>query len=360
MLEQFHVKEEEAVRVQAEPLRRTVAAIFEKMNVSPEDAQVAADVLVVSDLRGVETHGVSNMLRNYVTGYNNGLLNPRPNVRIVRETASAATMDSDGGLGIITTPKAMEIAIQKAERTGIGMVTVMNGRHLGMAAYHAMLALEHDMIGTCMTSTRPSMLPTFGREPRLGTNPIAIAAPAKEEPPFVFDVATSAVANNKFGLARRLGVDVGPGWIADKDGTPIMERGPLPETFFGLPLGGTREVGSHKGYGLGCVVDILCGVLSGGGYGMTTGSEGNYKHMVAAYKIDAFTPVDQFKEMMDEFLRTLRNTPTAPGHDRVFYAGLPEAESEQERNARGIPLHPEVIQWFRDICGELGIASQLT
>ena len=139
-----------------------------------------------------------------------------------------------------------------------------------------------------------------------------------------------------------------------------MERGPLPETFFGLPLGATREVGSHKGYGLGCVVDILCGVLSGGGYGMTTGSEGNYKHMVAAYKIDAFTPVDQFKEMMDEFLRTLRNTPPAPGHDRVFYAGLPEAEAEQERNARGIPLHREVIQWFRDICGEMGIAWQLS
>ena len=264
-------------------------------------------------------------------------------------------MDSDGGLGIITTPKAMEIAIQKAERTGIGMVTVWNGRHLGMASYHAMLALEHDMIGVCMTSTRPSVLPTFGSEPRLGTNPIAMAAPAKEEPPFVLDIATSAVAVNKFVLARRLGVDLEPGWVADMNGTPIMEPGPVPETYFGLPLGATREMGSHKGYGLGCIVDILCGVLSGSGFGMTAGARREYSHMVAAYKIDAFTPVEQFKEMMDEFLRTLRNTPPAPGHERVLYPGLPEAEAEQDRRARGIPLHPEVIQWFQDICSELAI-----
>ncbi|MEE8442780.1 MAG: Ldh family oxidoreductase, partial [Dehalococcoidia bacterium] len=185
MLERFKVKEDEAIRVQAEPLRRTVTAIFEKMNVPSEDARLAADVLVASDLRGVDSHGVSNMLRSYINNYNSGLYNPRPNVRIVREAASAATVDSDGGLGIIVTPRAMEIAIRKAEQTGVGMVTVLNGRHLGMAAYHAMMALEHDMIGVCMTSTRPSVLPTFGREERLGTNPIAIAAPAKEEPPFV-------------------------------------------------------------------------------------------------------------------------------------------------------------------------------
>ncbi|MEE8442827.1 MAG: Ldh family oxidoreductase, partial [Dehalococcoidia bacterium] len=252
---------------------------------------------------------------------------------------------------------AMEIAIRKAEQTGVGMVTVLNGRHLGMAAYHAMMALEHDMIGVCMTSTRPSVLPTFGREERLGTNPIAIAAPAKEEPPFVLDMATSAVAVNKLVLAKRLGVDLEAGWIADAEGTPIMELGPVPETYLGLPLGGTREIGSHKGYGLGCVVDILCGLLSGGGFGMLTGIQGNYSHMVAAYKIDAFTPVDQFKEMMDEFLRTLKETPPAPGQERVYYAGLSESEEEEKRLAKGIPLHPEVIEWFQGICNELSVPS---
>ena len=360
MLERFKVKEEESVRVSPQLLRETVTAIFRKMNVPTADAELAADVLVVSDLRGVETHGVSNMLRSYINSYNNGVYNPRPNVRIVRESPTTATLDSDRGLGIITTPRAMEMAIQKAEQTGIGMVTINNGRHLGLASYHAMLALDHDMIGMCMTSTRPSVLPTFGAEPRLGTNPIAFAAPAKEEPPFVLDIATSAVASNKFGLARRLGVPLEPGMIAGADGTPIMEETLVPEKFFGLPLGSTRELGSHKGYGLGGMVDIMCGILSGNGFGMTTGAQGNYSHMVAAYKIDAFTAVDEFKEMMDEFLRSLRDTPPAPGQERVLYAGLPEAESVEDRQANGIPLHNEVIQWFQDTCAELDISYTLS
>ena len=156
MLERFKVKEEESVRVSPQSLRETVTAIFQKMNVPAADAELAADVLVVSDLRGVETHGVSNMLRSYINSYNSGLYNPRPNVRIVRESPTTATLDSDRGLGIITTPRAMQMAIQKAEQTGIGMVTINNGRHLGLASYHAMLALDHDMIGMCMTSTRPA------------------------------------------------------------------------------------------------------------------------------------------------------------------------------------------------------------
>jgi LDH2 family malate/lactate/ureidoglycolate dehydrogenase len=360
MLERFNLKEEDAVRVSPQSLRETVTAIFRKMNVPPADAELAADVLVTSDLRGVETHGVSNMLRNYINSYNSGIYNPRPNVRIVRESPTTATMDSDGGLGIITTPRAMQMAIQKAEQTGIGMVTINNGRHLGLASYHAMLALDHDMIGMCMTSTRPSVVPTFGAEPRLGTNPIAFAAPAKEEPPFVLDIATSAVASNKFGLARRLGVQLEPGMIADAEGTPIMEEAFVPDKFFGLPLGSTRELGSHKGYGLGGMVDVMCGILSGNGFGMTSGAQGNYSHMVAAYKIDAFTPVNEFKEMMDDFLRSLKDTPPAPGQERVLYAGLPEAETLEERQANGIPLHPEVIQWFQDTCGELDISYTLS
>ena len=355
MLKSFTIPEEDMLLAQEADLHRTVSAIFQKLNVPQADAYVGASVLVSADLRGIDSHGVSNQLRKYVADYNGGLLNPRPNVRIVRETPATANIDSDRGLGIITTPAAMEVAIRKAQNTGIGMVTVHNGKHLGMASYHAMMALEHDMIGVCMTSTRPSVLPTFGREPRLGTNPIAVAAPAKSEPPFVLDIATSAVASNKFDLASRLGIDVEGGWLSDEEGTPIMAATPLPDVFHGLPLGATRELGSHKGYGLGAVVDILCGILSGNGSGMTSGVVGNYSHMVAAYRIDAFAPADQFKEMMDEFLRTLRETPPAPGHDRVLYAGLPEFEVEIERKANGIPLHREVIDWFRDICGEMDI-----
>ena len=195
--------------VPGDDLKSVTAAVLQKMGVPRDDAALGADVLVLADLRGVDSHGVSNMLRSYVNGYTSGQINPNPQMTIVRETPATASIDSDRGLGIITTPKAMDIAIEKAAAVGIGMVTLGNARHLGMASYHAMLALEHDMIGVCMTSCPPSVVPTFGAEPRLGTNPIAIAVPSRHEAPFVFDAATSTVAGNKVGIARRLGVKTG-------------------------------------------------------------------------------------------------------------------------------------------------------
>ena len=354
MLEQFRVNLDEAVFVKSEDLKTTVAGVFEKMGVEPADALLGADVLVLADLRGVDSHGVSNMLKSYITGYQNGQINPKPNWKIIRETPSTANIDSDRGLGIIITPKAMDIAIQKAKNVGVGMVTIGNARHLGMASYHAMMAVEHDMIGVCMTSCPPLVVPTFGAEPRLGTNPIAVAAPAKNEPPFVFDAATSTVAGNKIGIARRLGAKMEPGWLADQDGNPIMEEADPPEKYTLLPLGSTRELGSHKGYGLSCMVDILAGMLTGVGYGAVPGRP-NFGHYVAAYSIDAFTDPDDFKEMMDEWMGMMKSTKPAPGHDRVLVAGQPEAEVEAVRREDGIPLHPDVAQWMRDTCAELSV-----
>ncbi len=329
MLEQFKVNHNEAIFVHGDELKTTVALIFERLGVPHDDAVLGADVLVLADLRGVESHGVSNELRSYVDGYKNGNINPRPNWKIIRETPSTANIDSDRGLGIIVTPKAMEIAIQKAKSVGMGAITIANARHLGMASYHAMLALKHDMIGVCMTSCPPRVVPTFGAEPRLGTNPIAVAAPAKSEPPFVFDAATSTVAANKIRIANRLTTKLEPGWLADTQGNPIMEAIDPPdnEKYNILPLGSTRELGSHKGYGLSCVVDILAGVLTGFGYGAVPGRP-NYGHYVAAYSIEAFTDVEEFKEMMDDWLRMMKTTRPAPGHDRVLVAGQAEAEVE--------------------------------
>ena len=358
MLEQFKVGHEAAVLADGPALQDTVAGVFARMGVPPDDAALAADVLVLADLRGVDSHGVSNMLRSYVAGYQEGSINPRPEWRVVRETPSTATIDSDRGLGIIVTPQAMELAIRKAANVGVGMVAIGNARHLGMASYHAMLALPHDMIGVCMTSCPPSVLPTFGAEPRLGTNPIAVAVPAGEEPPFVFDAATSSVAVNKIRIAQRLGADIPGGWLADADGTPIMDEGPAPGDFNLVPLGGNRELGSHKGYGLSCVVDILAGVLTGFGYGAVPGRP-NFGHYVAAYSVEAFTEVAQFKREMDEWLRMMKATKPAPGHDRVLVAGQPEAEMELVRRAEGIPLHPEVAQWLRDACAELGVECRI-
>lgn len=353
-LEAFHVREEDATRVDEGALRTTTQALIAKMGVPAADAAIAADVLLSADLKGHDSHGVSNMLKAYLDGYGDGSINPLPDWRITRERASTATIDCDRGLGVILAPKAMAIAIDKARVTGMGMVTMGNGRHLGMAQYHARLALEHDMIGVCMTATTPVVPPTFGREGRLGTNPIAFAAPAGEEPPFVLDMATSTIAVNKFRNAKRMGEKLPPGMVADPDGTPIMDPVLVPDDFLPLPLGSTREMGSHKGYGLAAMVEILCGILSGAGFAARNG-RGPFQHMVAAYSIDAFIDVPEFKETMDDFLRTLKATPPAPGHERVLVPGQPEAEEEIERRAKGIPLHNEVVESLRGLCAEFSV-----
>lgn len=358
MLESFILKEHDAVRVGHEDLRNTTAAIFEKMGVPSGDAAVAADVLVLADLRGVDSHGVSNMLRSYVAGYTNGTINPTPDWRILRERPSTANIDSDLALGIIMAPKAMEIAIGKAKETGVGLVTMGRAGHVGMAAYHAMLALPHNMVGICLSGTPPQVLPTFGAEPRLGTNPIAVAVPTNQEAPFVLDIATSVVAINKFRIAKRLGATIPGGMLADMEGTPIMEAGLVPDEFLALPAGALRELGSHKGYGLACVVEILTTVLGGFGFAAknTRQSPGGFAHYVAAYDIDAFTDVPEFKQTMDEFLQTLKTTKPAPGHERVLVPGQIEAEETVVRKAEGIPLHREVMEWFRGTCAELNVA----
>ncbi len=360
MAEQATSAENLRVRVNPDDLRTTVQRIFQHVGVPADDAATGADVLVKADLMGVESHGVSNMLERYVERYQNGIMNPNPNWRIVRETPGTATIDSDRALGVIITPIAMKLAIEKARNVGIGMVTVGNSRHLGMAVYHAMMALEHDMIGVCMSSVRPTVLPSLGSTVRLGTNPIAVAAPAGSHPPFVFDAATSVVPDNKVDIVRRLGGNLFPGLIGDENGTPIMESVPAPprDGYQLLPLGSIPQTGGHKGYGLACVVDILCGGLSGTGYGATRPAE-EVAHTVAAYNIEAFIEVDTFKEQMDTWLQTLKDTPPAPGNDRVLVAGQMEWEAQQDRNANGIPLHPEVIGWFRDTCAQMEIPFNL-
>ena len=359
MLERFKVPKPDQVRIPEGSLRKTVAEIFEKMGVSPDDAAEGADVLTMTDLRGVETHGVSNMMRAYVQQYREGRLNPTPEVRVVREFPGTATMDADGGLGIIVGRRAMELAIRKAREVGVGIVTMRNSGHAGAVGHFAMLAAQQDMVGMCITAGGASVLPTFGAEGRLGANPISIAAPARNEAPLLFDAATSAVALNKLELARRVGSDLLPGWIADLDGSPVLEETPPRGRgeFFGLPIGGTREQGSHKGYGFNLMVEVLGAFLSGSVPSMLDSEPygSGFKNYFAAYDVSAFTDLDEFKDHMDQTLRVLRTTPPAPGHERVIYPGLSEREEEEERRANGIPLHKEVVQWFDDISAEFPV-----
>jgi LDH2 family malate/lactate/ureidoglycolate dehydrogenase len=339
-------------------MHATVVDVFLKMGMPADDAEQAAEVLVYADIRGIETHGVSNMLRSYVKQFGNGAINPTPKPRIIREMPAAATLDCDGGHGLVVGPMAMNMAIERAKIYGIGTITANNGRHFGAAAYHAAMALEHGMIGIAMTTGGMRVVPVDGAKPMFGLNPIAIAIPTRNEAPFIFDASMSSVAGNKIALAKRLGVPVAAGWITEPDGSPILEERAVPDDYFMLPTGGSRENGAHKGASLGMWVEIMCGLLGATGAGPNR--KGGSSHHFIAYNVEAFTDLDSFKDDMDAYMKEIRECPPIPGADRVVYAGLPEHEEEIERREHGIPYHPEVIDWFRGITDELKIDWRLT
>ncbi len=353
MLERFKVPEKDRVYVPQEKARAATEAVFRHAGLDKRGAEQCADVLITNDLRGVESHGISNQLRNYMRWYGEGSLNPRPNVKVLRETDTTALIDSDRALGIHVAPDAMRMAIAKARKHGTGTVAVTKAGHLGGAGYHASLAAKENMIGQAMAAPGGSQtLPTFGAEPRFGTHPIAWAAPARNQPPFLFDVATTQVAGNKIQLAKRVGADLEPAWIADVDGEPILDRVPVPDSYYQLPFGGTRENASHKGYGMMAMIDIMCNSMTGVGAGFLTGGGGQ---LFVATDIQAFIDLDEYFDWMDGFLKGLRNTKPAKGHDRVLYPGLSEWEETQERSKNGIPYHREVIEWFESYAAEVGV-----
>ncbi|MFP6797464.1 MAG: Ldh family oxidoreductase [Pseudomonadales bacterium] len=361
MLKRFLVPEKDRVFVSEESVRNATKAIFLEMGQSQHDAEQSTDVLITSDLRGCESHGVSNMLRHYVYQYRRGELNPTPSVTTLRESAISATWDADQALGIHVGPRAMELAIEKANETGIGAVAIQNCGHVGMLAYYPLMAIAHDMIGICMVSAGGGLqVPVFGSEPAFGTNPIAWAAPAEKHAPFVFDVATTQVAANKLMLTRRIGSKLEPGWITTLDGEPIMESVDSPDYggFRMLPFGGTRENGGHKGYGFAIIVDIMAGILSGNGPGFIAGGL-RHSQFVMAIKIDAFVDIDAFKFDLDKLLEKLSSMTPAKGHERVYYAGLIEQEETIRRKKEGIPYHYEVVDWFNEISVELGLNFSL-
>ena len=355
MLDRFKVPADIAVRVAPDTMREAVEAIFVRLGMSQDDAAKCADVLIYADVRGIESHGVSNMMRPYVAGLKGGHINPLPVMKRVRDLPAAVSVDGDKALGLGQGKELMELACERAKANGVAVVTAFNSGHYGPSAYFAHLALEHDMIGVSMTAGGLQVAPTHGAEPLLGLNPIGIAAPSANEPPFIFDASMSAVAGNKIHLLKRMGGEVLPGWIAEADGTPVMAEAGVPERFLMLPLGGTREIGSHKGFGLSMLVEVLCGALTGTGAGPHRRQ--GVAHYFMAYNVAAFTEVDTFKADMDAYLRSLLDCKPAPGESRVVYPGILEHEAEQDRSANGIPYHPEVIEWFKGVMGELDIPS---
>jgi len=342
--------------------------IFVKMGCGEEDADLAARILVSADLRGIDSHGVAR-LPGYVRLQALNRVNATPNIRIVHQTPSTAVVDGDAGLGLVVAPKAMEIAIEKAQQVGSSWVAIRNSNHFGIAGYYAMMALQHNMIGLAMTHAGPLVAPTFSQDKLLGTNPIAIAIPANKQPPFVADFATTTAAYGKLEMLQRKGEATPTGWVQDAEGKPSTNAHAVKEGGALLPLGGDREHGSHKGYCLGAMVDILSGVLSGANYGpwvppfATAGFMGAASqlvgagtgHMLGAMRIDAFRPAQEFKEHMDTWINAFRSAKPVDGVGRVQVPGDAERIMEQERKEQGIPLLAPIVESLSEIGTKFGL-----
>lgn len=350
----------QTIRVPEMTLRDFAVASFVAVGVSDDDAANAANTLIEADLRGIGSHGMARLDRFYLTPLESGLVNARPAWITRAESASTATIDADGGLGLSAGVRAMNLAIEKARAVGSGWVTVANSRHFGAAGVYATQALEHDMIGISMTNTGPIVLPAGGAAPRLGSNPIAVAAPTADGTPFIFDAATSVVSAGKFDTYHRQGKQAPEGWALTDDLQPVRNpaRGPGGRRI--LPLGSDLEHSSYKGYGLAMIVDILCGALSGMGPGLAiagSGVAGGYQsaHFFGALRIDAFTDADGFRQTMTDYMRALRETPPLPDVERVLVPGDIEAETIGDRKRNGIPLYAESIKSLRNVAQRLNL-----
>jgi LDH2 family malate/lactate/ureidoglycolate dehydrogenase len=349
-----------------ERLRDFSMRVFIHLGVPEADARLAADVLAVSDLRGIESHGVAR-LSAYCDMITVGRINARPTVRVVRETPSTATVDGDNGLGLVVGPKANTIAMEKAEAVGSGWVSVRNTNHFGIAGYYPLQALKRGLIGWAMSNSTKLVAPLWGAERMLGTNPLAIAFPGLEEPSIVIDMATSAAAYGKIEIALRTGQPLAEGWAIDRTGSGTRDPLGMIEGGALLPLGGDREHGGHKGYSLATMVDILCGVLSGANWGPFTPpfalrqeipsrSVGQgIGHFFGALRIDGFIEPDLFKRQIDEWVRVFRASKPVPGTPGPLIPGDPERASEAIRARQGIPLVPAVVADLRNIAEKTGI-----
>ena len=347
-------------------LQQFATEVFRSCGVPDGDADRAAKILILADLRGIDSHGIAR-LRAYTELLQAGRINPKPQISVVRESPSTATVDGDNGLGLVVAPQAMEIAMEKADAVGTGWVAVRGSNHYGIAGYYVLEALKRDQIGWAMTNTTRMVAPLFGKDRMLGTNPIAIAFPGREEPPVVIDMATTAAAFGKVEMAIRRETEIPAGWAIDRDGLPTTDPAEMANAGAMLPLGSERERGGHKGYCLAAMVDLLSGPLSGANWGPFTPPftlkhpdptrqvGKGLGHFFGAMKIEAFADVTEFKSQVDDWVRTMRACTPAPGTDGPLIPGDPEREAETLHRQHGIPLIPPVIDELQDVSRMTGI-----
>lgn len=340
--------------------------VFRKMGCSDRQADIIADVFLAAELRGHASHGMIR-IKDYFELWKAGRINVTPDVRIVYETPSTAVVDGDNAVGMIAADFSMRTAIEKAGKAGTGWVATRNSNHFGIAGYYSMMALEHNMIGICLTNANPLVAPTFSIQRMMGTNPIAVAIPAGEQPPFVADFATTPVARGKLAVAEKKGEKVPFGYVQDKTGNPSDNPAILKSGGSMLTLGGDRIHGSHKGYCLSAIVDILCSVPGGANFGPFVPPSVAYLpllnekvgegtgHFFGAMRIDAFQPVKEFKAKMDEWIKVFRSAKPAVDQEKVLIPGDPEREATDKHLKEGIRLVPAIRDDLRAIAAEMGI-----
>lgn len=345
-------------RVNHEALTQFVGKVLERFGVPSEDAAITAQVLVKADLRGIESHGAAR-LKRYTDGLKNGVVKTNPNIATIYETPVTAVLDGDSGLGQVVSHKAMNMAMTKAKQNHIGLVAVRNSNHFGIAGFYGLMALRQNLIGLVMTNSEPLVAPTFAKQKLLGTNPICVAVPTGGEG-FVLDMATSVAPIGKIEVARRIGKKVPLGWGIDADGRITDDPEEISEGAL-IPLGGFGEtLGGHKGYGLGVVVDVFSGVLSGASWGGNVGktqgpAAANVGHFFGAMRVEAFMPLEDFKARMSKFVRSLKDADKVTGLEEIYVAGEKSAYTEQVRRKVGVALDAKTVDMLTQLGLETGV-----
>ncbi len=344
----------------ADILHHFVEQVFIRLNVPLEDAEIAANVLIEAELRGFDCHGLGRLFP-CVKRLRRGLINPQPHIEINWLTETTGICNGGNGLGMVVGHRAMSACIERAKHFGAAFLTLKRSDHFGIAGYYSSMALEYKMIGIAMTNASPRVVPTGGTSGKIGTNPLSVAIPRKEGAPFILDMSTSVVSSGRIDVLLRKGEKVPEGWIYPTTKPFLDEEGVAPMAVLQLPLGGSKETSGYKGYGLGLLVDIFCGALSGANFGSRLASskseemEANIGHFFGAIQLSGFRDVTSFLEDLEALIQDVKSSPLESGVEKIFIPGEPEAEAKEYHQKKGIPILPIVLDKLRQIGEELEI-----
>lgn len=344
----------------ADVLRRFTESVFANLSVPEKHSKIAADVLIEADLRGLDSHGLARLFP-CVKRIQKGLIETDPKIEIRWQSPSTGHCNGGNGIGMVVGWHAMEACLQRAKESGSAFIAVSRSNHFGIAGYYSSMALELDMIGLAMCNASPRVVPTGGTTGVLGTNPMSVAIPCEEGPPFLLDMSTSAVSSGKIDVAVRKGAEIPNGWVYPSVEPFLDAEGVVPMSVLQYPLGGERITGGYKGYGLGLMVDILSGALSGSNCGSSLAAskktrEANIGHFFGALQLEGFNRIEKFSKKYKTLIQDVKSSPTEPGVERIYIPGEPEFINKAKSQKSGIPLLPAVIEKLKTIASDLKIS----